>query len=437
MILKISLFSEILQKIVFQYFIKMSGSRAEIVYLLSRCMDKYRQETGQELVANTNKKNYEPLAQILSEISNRLPETAALHQHVPYTPDVKKDTTEYPFRKYDITGGQIRDAFMGLVGNPRSFLLDACYIYLYGVGRLGFDVQPCDPELQEKRNPESVTRQDALSVFQENELLKEKIQSLEKDTSPVPQKKRSWLPLALLLLPSLLLGVLYLKQNNQLKRYRQQMSLIPYQPSAAEADSLEGIWICYTGSPQARKSDPERYHKYVANLLQFKREPEGHYLVQRFGASFNHSGYAQFESKGIVSVHTHIKNNNTSIESPRHSLLSFAHADDQPYLNVISASWNFDAGSLNQIIGIREVYQKLGRGGRLEEIYNSLENAQCKCKIVRWDRPDGTQEKWYLKNNDLDSLHNTQLSNLLNEKSILLKDPDSTTLPSPLPHLQH
>lgn len=415
----------------------MAGSRAEIVYLISRCLDKFRQETGQELVANTNKKNYEPLAIILSEISNRLPETSESLQHIAYTPDAKKESTEYPFRKYDITGGQIRDAFMGLVGNPRNFLLDACYIYLYGVGRQGFDEQPSDPELQEKRNPDSSTSQDALSVYQENELLKEKIQELSKSNPTTPENKRSWFPLLLFLLPSLLLGILYLRQHTQLKRYQQQMSLIPYQPSPAEADSLEGIWICYTGSPQARKSDPDRYHKIVANLLQFTRQPEGHFLVERLGASFNHSGYAQFESKGIVSVHTHVKNNDSSIESPRHSLLSFAHADNQPYLNVISASWNFDAGSLNQIIGIREVYQKLGRGGRLEEIYNSLENAQCKCKIVRWHRPDGTQEKWYLKNNHLDSLHNVQLSNLLNENSILLRDPDSTILPAPLPHLQH
>ena len=46
----------------------MSGGRGEIVYLISRCMEKYRQESGQELVANTNKKNYEPLAMLLSDI---------------------------------------------------------------------------------------------------------------------------------------------------------------------------------------------------------------------------------------------------------------------------------------------------------------------------------------------------------------------------------
>ncbi|MFN5428017.1 MAG: hypothetical protein ACK5BO_08270 [Bacteroidota bacterium] len=410
--------------------------RSEIIYLLNRCMEKYRQETGLELVANTNKKNYEPLASLLSEISNLLPETAETLQHNPYTPDVKKEHTEYPFRKYDITGGQIRDAFMGLVGNPRPFLLDACYIYLYGVGRQGFDNHPTDPELMDKRKTESTPGTDALSVFRENEQLKLRVQALEASPAPTRTGHRRYLLYALLLLPALTLAFLYWKQSDTLQRYRQQMSLLPYQPSPSESDSLEGVWVCYTGSPQARKSDPERYHKIVANLMQFTRQRDGYYLVERYGASFNHSGYAQFESKGIVSIHTHVKNKDDSIESPRHSLLSFAHAADQPYLNVISASWNFDAGPLNQIIGIREVYQKLGQGGKLEEIYNSLENAQCKCKIIRWHKPDGSKQSWYLKNNNLDSLHNAYLSNLLNEKSILLKDPDSSTLPIALPHLQ-
>ncbi len=411
--------------------------RSEIIYLINRCMEKYRQETGQELVANTNKKNYEPLATLLSEISNRLPETAESLQHIPYTPDVKKESTEYPFRKYDITGGQIRDAFMGLVGNPRPFLLDACYIYLYGVGREGFDKKPTDPELIEKRKTESTPGTDALSVYQENEQLKWRVQELVASPAPVQSGNRRFLLYALFLFPAIILAFLYWKQSDTLDRYRRQMSLLPYQPSQAESDSLEGVWVCYTGSPQARKSDPNRFHKIVANLLQLTKHPDGYYLVERYGANFNHSGYAQFESKGLVSIHTHVKTRQSSIESPRHSLLSFIHADSLPYLNVISASWNFDAGNMNQIIGIREVYQKLGTGGTLEEVYNSLENAQCNCKIVRWHKQDGSKETWYLKNSSLDTLHDDYLKQLLNEKSILLRDPDSSTLPITLPHLQH
>jgi hypothetical protein len=56
---------------------------------------------------------------------------------------------------------------------------------------------------------------------------------------------------------------------------------------------------------------------------------------------------------------------------------------------------------------------------------------------VRWHKQDGSKETWYLKNSSLDTLHDDYLKQLLNEKSILLKDPDSSTLPITLPHLQH
>ena len=45
------------------------------------------------------------------------------------------------------------------------------------------------------------------------------------------------------------------------------MNLLPYQPTQAEIDSLQGLWLCYTGSPQARISDANRYHKVVSNLV--------------------------------------------------------------------------------------------------------------------------------------------------------------------------
>lgn len=404
----------------------MSISRAEIIYLLTRCIEKYQQETGQEWVPNTNKKNYEPLAILLSEISNRLPETADVYQHIPYTPDAKKNSTGYPFRKYDITGGQIRDAFMGLVANPRSFLVDACYIYLYNTGRLGFEKNPVDDQLFKKIQVEDTPTGEPLSVYQENEQLKTQVQLLQ--SRPTSKQSVANKPLQIFacvaIITALLLGGLYYREHRAHQRLSKQMSLLPYQPTAAEIDSLQGIWICYTGSPQARLSDPERYHKMVANLLQITYQPEGYFLVERYGASFNHSGYAQFESPGLVSIHTHIKNNGQQIESPRHSLLSLQHSASSPYVNVMSTSWNFDVGKFNQIIGIREVYQKIGKGGSLEEVYNSLENAQCKCKIVRWHQPNRPTQSWFLKNSPIDSLHNAYLSSLINESSILLKDPE-------------
>jgi len=409
-------------------------ARAEIIYLLTCCIQKYQQDTGLELVPNTNKKNYEPLAILLSEISNRLPETADLLQHIPYTPDAKKNSTEYPFRKYDITGGQIRDAFMGLVANPRPFLVDACYLYLYNTGRIGFMKNPVDDQLFKKLQTEEPPSGEPLSVYQENEQLKTQLQLLQ--SQPHPQNpnsnNRAKIFAGTALLIALLMGFLYFREQQSHQHLRKQMSLLPYQPTAAEIDSLQGIWICYTGSPQARMSDPDRYHKMVANLMQITYQPEGYFLVERYGASFNHSGYAQFESPGLVSIHTHVKNNLQQIESPRHSLLTLQQISSSPYVNVMSASWNFDVGKFNQIIGIREVYQKIGKGGSLEEVYNSLENAQCKCKIVRWHQPNQPTQSWFLKNSPIDSLHNSYLSSLINENSILLKDPAENLLPDSL-----
>ena len=403
--------------------------RSEIIYLLQQCIEKFQHETGQEIVPNTNKKNYEPLAILLSEISNHLPETSEKLDHVAYNPDPKKENTQYPFRKYDITGGQIRDAYMGLVANPRNFLVDACYIYLYGIGKQGFEKQPSDETLQKKLLQEE-NEEEMFSVFQENERLKTALEQLaQNNASNKTAENKSWkLIAAIVTVLLIVISVVYFKEHQHNTHISKGMSLLPYQPTAAEIDSLQGIWICYTGSPQARISDPDRYHKMVANLMQITYLPEGFFRVERYGASFNHTGYAQFESKGLVSIHTHIKNLDQKIESPRHSLLSL-HADSSlPYLNVMSTSWSFDLGKFNQIIGIREVFQKLGNQGQLEEVYNSLENAHCKCKIIRWHQSNLPTQTWYLKNSPIDSLHNSYLSSMLDEKSILLKDPSTGIL---------
>jgi hypothetical protein len=297
-------------------------------------------------------------------------------------------------------------------------------------------LNPVDEQLERKIKAEDSQAGESLSVYQENEQLKNQLQELQ--SSPFTRNSRTvkwlkWMAGAFCLL-SIILGTLYYKSHLAHQRLSKQMSLLPYQPTAAEIDSLQGIWICYTGSPQVRQSDPERYHKIVANLVQITYQPEGYFLVERYGASFNHSGYAQFESPGLVSIHTHVKNNLQQIESPRHSLLSLQHISSSPYVNVMSTSWNFDVGKFNQIIGIREVYQKIGKGGSLEEVYNSLENAQCKCKIVRWHQPNQPTQSWFLKNSPIDSLHNAYLSSLINESSILLKDPEMPFLSDSVPN---
>jgi len=203
------------------------------------------------------------------------------------------------------------------------------------------------------------------------------------------------------------------------------MSLLPYQPSQTEIDSLEGIWICYTGSPQARISDPARYHKVVPNIIEVSYK-NGYFTFNRFGASFDHVGYMQFEAPGIVSVYSKIKSDSAAVASPRHSL--FTLNAGKKYLAAISASWNFDVGEKNKIIGIREVYIKLGKGGKMEEVLNDVENASCQCKIVRWHKNNNETQTYYLRNQLLDSLHPVELRTLINEKSILPNEPEAGLL---------
>ena len=46
--------------------------KEEIVYLLTKVIEKYESQTGQRIVRNSNRKNYEEIARTLSAISNEL-----------------------------------------------------------------------------------------------------------------------------------------------------------------------------------------------------------------------------------------------------------------------------------------------------------------------------------------------------------------------------
>jgi len=405
----------------------LKKGKEEIIYLLNKAIEKFQAETGKLIIQNTNRKNYEELAIVLSEISNQLPETADQFGHILYEADPQKDKAEYPFRKYDITGGQIKDALMGLVANPRSFLVDTCYVYLFQMGRQAFEQNPIDPSLIATEQDNEKTR-DSYSILSENQQLKLKLTNLKKETDLTIQKRLKFyriifIPLCILLLVSAIYTFnLYSTSKSSWDTIKSDFNLIPYKVSQTEIDELEGIWICYTSSPQARLSDPNRYHKVVANLVEIKYK-NGYFAYHRYGASFDHIGYAQFESPNLVSIHSQIKNTDNKVEYPRHSLLSLNNKEE--YLSAISASWNFDAGANNRIIGIREVYKKLGKGGRIEEVINSPANASCQCKIIKWYKNQASTETFYLKNMLLDSLKNPILSNLIDENSILLKDPES------------
>jgi hypothetical protein len=393
--------------------------KEEIIYLLTKAIEKYKLETGQEIIQNTNRKNYEALAILLSEISNQLPLRSDEFGTENYSPDNSPIDQEYPHRKYDITGGQIKDALIGIVSNPRPFLVDACYIFLYGIGRKAFKQNPIDENLlevslQEKKDENVLTEKKNADTITQIFLLQH--QNLK-------NRKTIKIILGVVAVLSIAMVTLFLKFSNSKRDWqtiRNDMNIIPYQPSKMEIDSLEGIWLCYTGSPQARISDQTRYHKVVSNLIEIKYK-DGYFTYNRYGASFNHVGYLQFESPGIVSVYSRIKNNSNNTESPRHSLLNLF--PDKKYLTAVSASWNFDVGDKNKIIGIREIYIKLGKGGVIDEVINEIENASCQCKIIRWRQVNNRVQTYYLKNQLLDSLQLNEIKPLIDENSIILGIP--------------
>ncbi|MFN3299023.1 MAG: hypothetical protein ACK41Z_02410 [Sediminibacterium sp.] len=334
--------------------------------------------------------------------------------HEVYESNANPRNLEYPFRKYDITGNQIKDAYFNqIVSKPRSFLVDACYIYLYGMGRKRFETNPVDENL--------IQKDDAInSVLEENGY----------PEIHIPSKKTSNNYILLLLFfilafLSTYTGVQWRTARKEMVTLNHDLKILPYKVTQAEIDSLEGIWLCYTGSPQARATDPNRYHLVVPNIMDIKYK-DGYFLFTRYGASFVHDGYMQFESPWLVSIHSYIRNKEGKIESPRHSLMKLN--DKGQFKNVISASWSFDIAEKNSIIGIREVYIKQGSGGRVEEVLNTLENASCKCKIVKWHKANNDTQVFRLKNQFLDEMTDQKLKNLLDEKSILLRNPDDNLI---------
>jgi hypothetical protein len=232
-----------------------------------------------------------------------------------------------------------------------------------------------------------------------------------------------FIPLFVCLLIS---GIYFWKKQNEnftaLDTITKDFNIMPYRVTPTEKENIEGIWLCYTGSPQARPSDPNRYHKVVANLVEIKYK-DGYFTYYRYGAGFNHTGYVQFESPNVLSIHSRIMNGSNKTEYPRHSLMSLT--KNNKFQTSISASWNFDAGNNKRIIGIREVYEKIGTGGRIEEIINTPANASCQCKIIKWYETNKPVQTLYLKNSILDSAKNAQLYQLIDDNSILLKDPET------------
>ncbi len=411
---------------------KLKTGKAEIVCLLTKVIDRYESQTGQPVTRNSNRKNYEEVAKMLSEISNELPTTSETRQHEHYPPDVNPKKSEYPFRKYDITGNQVKDAYFNhIVSNPRAFLVDACYIYLYGIGRKGFEKAPTDPDLVEDENKTRTS--EPVSFKQENEALRLQIVNHQQEKERIHstanrsfKKQKTVFSLLLLILSGMLVFTIYnwVSVKNEWRTVKKDMNIVSYKPTQVEIDSLEGVWLCYTGSPQARSSDPNRYHLVVSNVVAVKYK-NGYFTFLRYGANFDHIGFMQFEAPWLVSIHSYVKNGD-SVESPRHSLMRLD--EKGPFFSVISASWNFDVGTRNSIIGIREVYIKQGKSGAIQEVMNTIENAACRCKILRWNQGSDQIKNFHLRNELLDSLPDETLKTLIDEKSILLRVPQEKLL---------
>lgn len=402
----------------------LKKGKEEIIYLLNKSIEVFEIESGNQFNKNTNKKNYEPFARMLSTISNELPYTSEKYGHLPYEVDPNKDK-EYTYRKYDITGGQIRDALMGLVANPRSFLIDSCYIYLFGKSRLEFEKSPTDQALIAEFGDND--KKDSYTILQENQHLKVELSKIKSNIRVLKRSNRRRTQITVLcsLIICLFTAFYIYNKNKTIDEILKDFNVKPYAYTKTEKDALEGIWLNYIGSPQARISDPDRERLFVLNITEIK-EKNGYFLCTRYGSSFNHTGYAQFESPKVVSVHLKLSTLNGKTNSPRHSLLLLD--STKKFLNVISASWNYDVGEKNKIIGVREVYTKIGKGGKLVEILNAVENAECKCKIVKWEQPNGKASEFHLKNMLIDTLQPSTIRTLIDSKSILFKDLEDSLL---------
>ncbi|QDK77214.1 hypothetical protein EXU85_00840 [Spirosoma sp. KCTC 42546] len=412
---------------------KLKTGKEEISYLLEKVMEKYQLATGQRIVRNTNPKNYEEVAKMLSNISNELPHTAQQLDHDLYPPDPNPKQLDYPHRKYDITGVQIKDAYNRLVAHPRSFLTDACYIYLYGIGRKGFEQHPQDTHLIEgadtnasisllKEEQEALRQQLATCQQELNEKANQLKTSLQKQT-------RAWLISVIGLLVILVfVGFQWFTERAAWDTIRKDLTILPYQPTQEEIDSLSGIWLYYTGAPQARGNDPNRYHQVANNLVEITYK-DGYFTFYRHGANIDHIGYIQFEAPSLVSIYSRVKNASGNVESPIHALLRLDKG--KGYLTSIATTWSFDTGEGNDMIGIRNVFIKQGKGGSLEEVINTRENANCHCKIMKWTKSANQTKLFQLKYKLLDTLADKSLKNLIDENSILLREPQEGLILTP------
>jgi hypothetical protein len=375
----------------------------QIIEMINEAISQYESRTGKTVVRNTNTDNYHDFAEKLNEISHRLRQD---------DPDRWNADKRYSRDdQFDIKAHQITYSLAH--GSLKPHVFEALHWYIYGV---------TSRKLSRLSEAESraADYKDQLSSFKKRHKTLTKIISIA------------------LLIAFLIIAFIWITDSkgyseiknqfystkNQLDALKRDMRILPYQPTRAEINRLEGVYMVYTASPQARASDPDRYHKVVPNILVVTYK-NGYFTFDRYGHDFDQKGFMQFERSGLVSMHSYMLDSSGK-PSPKKSLLDIENGRDT--FSVISTSWSFDPDPQDNIsIGIREVFIKIGKHGSITQIVNSPRNFGKAGKLFDLKREDGSIETIHIQNIRLENL-SPSLQALLNEKSILLKDPDPTVI---------
>ncbi len=399
---------------------RTKASKAEIKKLFERVLLKYNANCppAEKIKPESkNPHNYDRLTKIINKITKDFKTPTASLGHDDY-----KDEED---GRLHFTQDRIARAMSSGVNQPQKAMIDACYIYVFGKGRQGFIESPTDEEMA--------------NIIKANAETEE-----PKTTGPSRFRRKlfrnavvyGFVTGGLLVLLLTAIGA-YIYQcsvsdhlRNSLTRERaawdtikRDYGILRYHPSPAEIDSMTGIWICYSSSTQARPGIPEaqRYHSCARNFLEVQYHESGYFTFKRYSIGFDQVGYMQFESPGILSISSHKENKpvDSAIWPKRSLMVLDLHKN---YHLAISASHNFDTIPHELIIGMREVYQKLGTGGHMYELVND----GSVMKRVVWVRPHKQPIKYKITLTTIEALSattNLDLTDLLNEKSIILATP--------------
>jgi len=118
------------------------------------------------------------------------------------------------------------------VANPRSFLVDTCYVYLYQMGRQAFEQNPIDPALIASKENDEIGK-DSYSIITENQQLKFKLANLKKETEATILKKLGFyrmifIPLCIVFLITAIYTLnLYRQSENKWETIQNDFNLIP------------------------------------------------------------------------------------------------------------------------------------------------------------------------------------------------------------------